>query len=443
MTITIIGHGYVGIVAACVFADFGNTVYVIGHTPSKLERLKNGDPLIYEPGLSELLQKNNKAGRLIFTTEYKQALEESEIVFSCVGTPPKVDTGEADLSTVFAVAEKIGENLDPKHFTVVSCKSTVPVGTNYKVKEIIEEKLKNRKEASGKNFEEVFAVASCPEFLREGTGIFDTLNPDRTVIGADDEKAVNILLELHKPLTGTKIVTNIPSAELIKYASNSILATKLSFANMISLFAEKVGADAQAVLEAVGMDNRIGPKNLAVSIGYGGACFPKDVQALTATGRQIGVDVSMLESVERINRLAWENFVQKVVDNVPKGSKVAVWGLAFKANTDDIRFAPSVKIVDALADNGYSVIAYDPAAMSNVKKQIGDKITYVQNAYDAVKNADALCILTEWNEFRQADLPKIKSLLKKPVIIDGRNLYDPKKMSAYGFVYISTGRPKI
>jgi len=443
MTITIVGHGYVGIVAACVFADFGNTVYVIGHTPAKLEKLKSGDPLIYEPGLSELLQKNNKAGRLIFTTEYKQALEESEIVFSCVGTPPKPDTGEADLSTVFEVAEKIGEHLSPNHFTAVSCKSTVPVGTNYKVKEIIEQKLKSRPETKDVASENMFAVASCPEFLREGTGIYDTLNPDRTIIGSDDERAVNLLLELHKPLPGTRIVTNIPSAELIKYASNSMLATKLSFANMVSLFAEKVGADAQAVLEAVGMDNRIGPKNLAVSIGYGGACFPKDVQALTATGRQIGVDVSMLESVEKINRLSWENFVQKVVDNVPSGSKVAVWGLAFKANTDDIRFAPSVKIAAALADKGYIVSAYDPAAMENVKKQIGDKISYASNAFEAINGADVLCVLTEWNEFRQADLRKVKASLKKPMIIDGRNLYDPKKMSSYGFTYISTGRPKV
>ncbi len=444
MTITIIGHGYVGIVAACVFADFGNTVYVIGHTPSKLEKLKNGDPLIYEPGLAELLQKNNHAKRLIFTDQYAQALKHSEIVFSCVGTPPLPDTGEADLTTVFAVAEKIGEYLSPDHFTVVSCKSTVPVGTNYKVKEIIESILVKRglqgSLPTGPN--PLFAVASCPEFLREGTGIHDTLNPDRTVIGSDDERAIELLLELHKPLPGTRIVTNIPSAELIKYASNSMLSTKLSFANMISLFAEKLGADAPAVLEAVGMDNRIGPKNLAVSIGYGGACFPKDVQALTATGRQIGVDVSILESVENVNRLSWENYVSKVQKNVPKNSSIAVWGLAFKANTDDVRFAPAVKIVSALAKSGYKIVAYDPAAMPNVKRQIGDIIKYAEDPYEAVNGAQALCILTEWNEFRQADLPKVKSLLKDPIVIDGRNLYDVKKMKGMGFSYISTGRPQ-
>lgn len=441
MTITIVGHGYVGIVAACVFADFGNTVYVIGHTKEKLEKLKSGDPLIYEPGLAELLQKNNNAKRLIFTDQYTEALKYSEVVFSCVGTPPLPDTGEADLTTVFAVAEKIGEHLSPDHFTVVSCKSTVPVGTNYKVKEIIESRLKIRHDTSTLSPSKLFAVASCPEFLREGTGIHDTLNPDRTVIGADDERAIELLLELHKPLPGTRVVTNIPSAELIKYASNSMLSTKLSFANMISLFAEKLGADAPAVLEAVGMDNRIGPKNLAVSIGYGGACFPKDVQALTATGRQIGVDVSILESVEKVNRLSWENYVAKVQKSVPKNSVVAVWGLAFKANTDDIRFAPAVKIVTTLAKSGYKIVAYDPAAMPNVKKQLGDSICYAEDPYMAVDGAQALCILTEWNEFRQADLPKVKSLLKSPIIIDGRNLYDVKKMIGLGFSYISTGRP--
>ncbi len=440
MTITIIGHGYVGIVAACIFADFGNTVHVIGHTDAKLAMLQSGDPLIYEPGLAEMLQKNIKAGRLLFTKEYAQPLEESSIVFSCVGTPPQPGTGEADLSTVFAVAEQIGAHLSPSHFTVVSCKSTVPVGTNAKVKMIIEKQLQQRSDMRGVAATDVFAVASCPEFLREGTAIYDSLNADRTVIGSDDTRATDLLLELHKPLPGARIVTNIPSAELIKYASNAMLATKLSFANMISLFAETVGADAPAVLEAVGMDNRIGPKNLSVSIGYGGACFPKDVQALTATGRAIGVDITLLEAVERINTLSWENYVAKVVRQVPPNGVIAVWGLAFKANTDDIRFAPSVKIVKALAAKGYKISAYDPAAMENVRRELGNSITFVSSAFEALTGAQALCILTEWNEFRQADLMKIKTALAQPVIIDGRNLYDPKKMSELGFTYISTGR---
>lgn len=441
MTITIIGHGYVGIVAACVFADFGNTVYVIGHTPAKLERLKGGDPLIYEPGLSELLDKNNKAGRLIFTTEYTEALRNSSIVFSCVGTPPKAGTGEADLSTVYAVAHEIGKNLDVNKFTVVSCKSTVPVGTNKEVEKIIISELQQtHPKSSIQHLSSCFAVASCPEFLREGTGIHDTINPDRTIIGAEDKRAIDLLLELHKPLPGKRVVCNIPSAELIKYASNSLLATKISFANMIALFAEKVGADAPSVLEAVGLDNRIGPRNLDVSIGYGGACFPKDVQALTATGRNVGVNVSLLEAVEHVNKLTWHNYVEKVVKHVKPGSRIAVWGLAFKANTDDIRFAPSVKIVKALAEKGYSIAAYDPAAMANVRKELGDKITYVEKAFDTLTDAQALCVLTEWNEFKQADMHTVKELLGNPLIIDGRNLYDVKKMKELGFTYISTGR---
>jgi UDPglucose 6-dehydrogenase len=268
----------------------------------------------------------------------------------------------------------------------------------------------------------------------------NTLNPDRTIIGADDQKAIDILLELHKPLPGERVVTNIPSAELIKYASNSLLATKLSFANMIALYAEKLGADAPSVLRAVGLDNRIGTKNLDVSIGYGGACFPKDVQALTATGRTEGVDVSLLEAVEKVNQLVWQNYVTKVKKYVKKGGKLAVWGLAFKANTDDIRFAPAVKIVEALAREGYRIVAYDPAAMPNVKRQLGDIISYHDAQYEMIEGADALCILTEWNEFKQADLAKIKSIMKHALVIDGRNLYDVKKMKELGFTYISTGR---
>ncbi len=440
MTITIIGHGYVGIVAACVFADFGNTVYVIGHTPEKLEKLKGGDPLIYEPGLAEMLQRNNSAGRLIFTTEYGQALKDSSIVFICVGTPPTPGTGEADLTTVFKVAEDIGKNLDTNKFTLVSCKSTVPVGTNMKVKDVIETQLTTRLSTQHLALSTLFAVASCPEFLREGTGIHDTLNPDRIVIGADDQRAIDLLIELHKPFPGERVVTNIPSAELIKYASNSLLATKLSFANMIALFAESLGADAPQVLRAVGMDNRIGPKNLDVSIGYGGACFPKDVQALIATGNQYKVDVSLMEAVENVNELSWKNYVAKVKKHIKTGSVLAVWGLAFKANTDDIRFAPAVKIVEQLAKDGYTVKAYDPAAMNNVKKLLGNSLEYYEKMYDVVSGADGLCILTEWNEFRQADLAKIKSLLKQPVVIDGRNLYDPVKMKEMGFKYIGTGR---
>jgi UDPglucose 6-dehydrogenase len=405
-----------------------------------LNKLRNGNPIIYEPGLAELLQKNLKSGRLHFTDQYNEAIPQSEIVFITVGTPPKNETGEADLTIVYAVAEEVGKYLNPKSYTVVSCKSTVPVGTNLKVREVILSQLSKRTETRNAVVNDLFSVASCPEFLREGSGIYDTLNPDRVVIGSDDKRAIDLLIELHKPLPGKRVITNLASAELIKYASNSLLATKISFANLIALFAERSGADALSVLEAVGLDNRIGQKFLNPGIGYGGSCFPKDVQALAATGETLGLDISLLDAVEKVNELAWKNFVAKVETQVPAHSHIAVWGLAFKQDTDDIRFSPTVKIIKELLGKGYTITVYDPAAMENVKRQLGESIQYTDDPYKALAEADALCVLTQWNEFRQADLAKIKSLLKKPLVIDGRNLYDPVKMKGLGFSYISTGR---
>lgn len=428
MTIAIVGHGYVGLVSACVFADFGNKVWVIGHTPEKLQRLKSGDPIIYEPGLKEVLQKNLKAGRLIFTDRYNEAIGESNIVFITVGTPPKKD-GSADLSAVFTVAKAIARNLRPG-FTVVSCKSTVPVGTNKEVEKIINS-LK-----SGKS---TIAVASCPEFLREGSALQDTLQPDRVVVGSDSKKAVEQMLELHKPIAGTRIVTDLASAELIKYASNSILATKISFANLISFFCEKTGANVETVLDAVGVDKRIGRIFMSPGVGYGGSCFPKDVQALTDTGKSLGIDTSLLEAVEKINHSARANFAKRVLKYV-KGKNIAIWGLSFKPDTDDVRFAPSLYIIQELLKNGYNVTAYDAAAIDNVQKIFGGKINFVDNPYDALKNAHALCVLTEWNEFQQIDLNKVKSVMKTPLVFDGRNIYDPKKMKELGFTYYSIGR---
>lgn len=428
MTITFVGHGYVGLVTACVFADFGNNVWVIGHTPEKLERLRNGDPLIYEPGLKELLEKNLRAKRLHFTDKFEEAIPESEIVFIAVGTPPKPN-GEADLSVVLSVAESIGKNLGNK-FTVVSCKSTVPVGTNLEV-----EKIVNQVKPAGAEF----AVASCPEFLREGTGIHDTVNTDRVVIGAEDKRAVDLLMEVHKPLAGKRVITDLASAELIKYASNSMLATKISFANLISLYCDKTGADAETVLDAVGFDSRIGRNFMDPGIGYGGSCFPKDVKALVSTGHGLNLDTSLLDGVERVNELVRENFIHKFEKYVT-GKNIAVWGLSFKPNTDDIRFAPSLYIIDELLQKGYKISAYDPAAMENVKKKIGDKITYSDDQYDVVKDADALLIFTDWNEFKQADLKKVKSLMKQPLIVDGRNIYQLDTLKKLGFTYISTGR---
>ncbi|MFA6005463.1 MAG: UDP-glucose/GDP-mannose dehydrogenase family protein [Patescibacteria group bacterium] len=431
MTITFVGHGYVGLVTACIFADFGNKVWVVGHTQDKINRLKNGDPIIFEPGLQEMLKKNIAAERLFFTTDYDPAIQESEIVFITVGTPSKTN-GDADLSTVFDVAQKIGQNLK-NGFTVVSCKSTVPVGTNKRVEEIITDiKPKDAQ----------FAVASCPEFLREGTGLYDTLNPDRVVIGSHSQKAINLILELHKPLPGKRVVTDLASAELIKYTSNSMLATKISFANLISFYCEKTGADVETVLDAVGFDKRIGRMFLYAGIGYGGACFPKDVKALTHSGKGLKLDVELLESVEKINKQAREQFVDKVHEHIA-GKNIAIWGLSFKPNTDDIREAPSVSIIKALLHHGYQLSVYDPEATKHIRRTFGDSLNYAEDPYEALQNADALCILTEWNEFKQADLKKVKELMKTPLVFDGRNIYEPAIMAKAGFMYYSIGRKPV
>ena len=431
MTIAIVGHGYVGLVTACIFADFGNTVHVIGHTQEKIARLQSGDPLIYEPGLQELLKKNLEKKRIFFTLDMKEGVSEADIVFITVGTPPGKD-GKADVSAVYEVAKNIGLSLK-KGYTVVSCKSTVPVGTNKEVERIILEVKPSEAE---------FDIASCPEFLREGTGIHDTLFPDRVVIGSNSQKAIDLLLELHKPIGGKHIVTTVASAEVIKYASNAMLATKISFANLIALFCEKTGADAEAVLTSVGMDKRIGSAFLSPGVGYGGSCLPKDVKALLNAGKDFSVDISLLEAVEKINVAARENVIRKIVTAIPKG-KIAIWGLSFKSDTDDIRATSAIPVIEALLAKQYTVIAYDPEATKNMKKIFGDKITYAENAYQAVEGADGLCVLTDWNEFKQADMQKVKSLLVKPIIIDGRNLYQPDHLKKIGFTYISTGRPAV
>jgi len=436
MVISFIGHGYVGLVTACIFADFGNKVWVIGHTPEKIERLKKGDPIIYEPGLQELLKKNIAAKRLLFTTSYESAIKESEIVFITVGTPPK-ENGEADLSAVLNVSKLIAKHLK-KGFTVVSCKSTVPVGTNKKVEKILaEHKAKDAE----------FAVASCPEFLREGTAINDTLYTDRVVIGSESKKASDLLVVLHEPLTGKRVLTDLPSAELIKYTSNAMLATKISFANLISFYCEKVGADVETVLDGVGLDKRIGNVFIDPGIGYGGSCFPKDVKALIQIGMANGVDTTLLQSVDSINDETRANFIKKVkshfATNKSAGKKVAIWGLSFKPNTDDIRMAPSLSVIEKLLEEDYTINVYDPVAMDNIKNIFKNKIQFHDNPYDAVKNTSALCILTEWNEFKQADLERVKSLMKHAVILDGRNIYDKETLKKIGFTYISTGRQPV
>jgi len=429
MTITIVGHGYVGLVTACVFADFGNNVWVIGHTKEKIERLKKGDPIIYEPGLSELLQKNLKARRLHFTLDYKEAVNNSQIIFITVGTPPK-KTGEADLTNVIDVTRKIAKNLNNK-FTVIACKSTVPVGTNKKIEAIL---LKHKPKKAE------IAVASVPEFLREGTAIYDTLNSDRVVLGSSSKKALALLLELHKHLNGKRVITNLASAELIKYTANAMLANKISFANLISFYCEKTGADVEQVLDAVGLDKRIGRIFMNPGVGYGGSCLPKDVKALIQTGINLNINTNFLQAIEEINIIAQKNFIEKIKKNSP-GKKIALWGLSFKANTDDIREAPSINIISQLLKLGYKITAYDPEANENVKRIFVHQISLVDNPDKAIKGSNALVILTEWNEFKQIDLQKVKRLLKDPVIFDGRNLYNPEEMKKLGFKYFSVGRP--
>ncbi len=431
MTVTFIGHGYVGLVSAAVFADLGNTVHVIGHTPEKVENLKKGIIPIYEPGLEELVKRNVDAGRLLFTLDY-DSIASSEVVFIAVGTPPK-PTGEADLSVVFDVAKKIGENLDG--YTVVITKSTVPIGTNREVQKIINE-VKNDKAE--------FDIASVPEFLREGQAIGDTLHPDRVVIGTETQKAQQILVRLHEPLDGARVLTTIETAEMIKYAANAFLATKISFANAIAELSETLGAQGPQVLEGIGLDKRIGKAFLNAGVGYGGSCFPKDVKALIAIARDTGKEFSLLKEVEAINKHAMLRTVTKVNDMLGglKGKTIAVLGLAFKPDTDDMRDAPSLVIIPKLLEEGASVRTFDPIAMDNAKRLLKDYdgITYASDAYDAIKDVDLLLLVTEWNEFKELDLKKAAEIMKKKNIIDGRNVFDPQIARSLGFTYNGVGR---
>lgn len=430
MTITFIGHGYVGLVTAAVFADLGNTVWVIGHTEEKINNLKKGIIPIYEPGLVEMVQRNIKAGRLLFTLKYNEAIKSSGVVFIAVGTPPK-ETGEADLTVVFEVAEKVAKNLD--NYTVVVTKSTVPVGTNKKVKEIIEKAKPSKAD---------FDLASIPEFLREGQAISDTLTPDRIVIGTDSKKAEELLIELHESIDGNYVLTNIETAEMIKYAANAFLATKISFANAIAHLSEITGADGLKVLEGIGYDKRIGSQFLSPGAGYGGSCFPKDVKALIAISKQRGYEFSLLKEVEEINQKAIDSISQKakkLLDNNINGKTIAVLGLSFKPNTDDMRDAPSIPIINRLKEEGAKIKAYDPIAMENAKK-IFSAVEFCKDSYEAAKGADILVVLTEWNEFKQLDLNKIRKLMKKPIILDGRNIYNPNEVERLGFTYKGVGR---
>ncbi|MFC1646910.1 UDP-glucose dehydrogenase family protein [Patescibacteria group bacterium] len=430
MTVTFIGHGYVGLVTAAVFADLGNTVWVIGRSKEKINNLKKGITPFYEPGLAELVERNTKAGRLLFTLDYPKPVRQSQIIFICVGTP-STKSGDADLTSVFSVAKEIGKNLSG--YKVVVTKSTVPPGTNNKVAQII---------SKAASIGSSFSIASCPEFLREGSAISDTLHPDRVVIGTTSDRARLLLIELHKPIDGKLVLANVETAELIKYASNSMLSTKISFANAIAFLSERVGADVEKVLEGVGLDTRIGRSFLYPGVGYGGSCFPKDVKALIALAKSYKYDFNLLSAVEEINKQARDFFINKIHNHFSslRNKQIAIFGLSFKPNTDDMRDAPSIVIINELVEHGAKVTCYDPIAQDNAKKVLPKGIKYASSLYEAAMDAEAVVILTEWNEFRQLDLVKLAKNMKKMVIFDGRNIYEPEEVKKLGFTYYGVGR---
>ncbi|MBI2651721.1 UDP-glucose/GDP-mannose dehydrogenase family protein [Candidatus Woesearchaeota archaeon] len=432
MKISVIGTGYVGLATATVFAELGNEVIGADIDKEKIEKLNKGIMPIYEPGLKELVERNIKKKRLAFTNDNKTAIEHADIIFICVGTPPK-DNGETDLKYVEKVALEIASTI--KSYKVIVHKSTVPVETGEKVKKIIEANIK-------KNVD--FDVVSNPEFLREGSAIKDTMEPERIVIGTDSKRASEMMKKLYSQIKAPMIITDVRSAELIKHASNSFLATKISFINAIARICELAGADVGKVAEGMGYDKRIGSSFLNAGIGYGGFCFPKDVQAFIKIAESYGYDFQMLKATHSINEQQKKFFVEKIKKALgnPNNKKIGVLGLAFKPNTDDMRFAPSVYILQELQRLGAIINAYDPEAMGKAKSLL-NSINFCKEPYDVCINAEALLILTEWNEFKELDLEKIKSLMKHPIIIDGRNMYDPKLLREKGFRYFSIGRKDV
>ena len=431
MKITMIGTGYVGLVTGTCFAESGNDVTCLDVDAAKVALLNRGGVPIYEPGLEELVRRNSAAGRLKFTTDYESAIRSAQCVFICVGTPQDY-SGAADLKYVQSAAENMAPFL--RENAVVICKSTVPVGTNRRVAEWIRARTNTR-----------FMIASNPEFLKEGAAIDDFTKPDRVVVGVDESAAAEILQELYKPFLRTEkpfIVVGIESAEMIKYAANCMLATKISFINEMANICEKVGADINEVRKGIGHDARIGFSFLFPGVGYGGSCFPKDVRALASLAAQHGLDARILRTVDETNNEQKNTLFRKLMDHFEgnlTGRTIAVWGLSFKPRTDDIREAPSLVLIQNLLAAGCSVKVHDPVALENVRREIGDLVEYCVHHYDACDGADAICIVTEWNEFRNPDFDYIRLKMKSPVIFDGRNLYDRQKMAARGFHYSGVG----
>jgi UDPglucose 6-dehydrogenase len=431
MNIAVVGTGYVGLVVGACLAENGNDVICVDKDESKVDMLQSGRMPIYEPGLEEMVRRNHEEERLRYTTDLRSAVAGSEIVFIAVGTPQGED-GSADLQHVLAVARDIGRALTK--YTVIVEKSTVPVGTAKRVHAAI----------AGETTQP-FSVVSNPEFLKQGAAIEDFMKPDRVVIGTEDERSAAVMRELYAPFTRTGapiMMMDTASAELSKYAANSILATRISFMNEIANVCERMGADVDHVRKAIGSDRRIGPSFLFPGVGYGGSCFPKDVKALLKSSKDQGYDFKILAAVEAVNTLQKGRLVEKLQGHFGslRGRTIALWGLAFKPRTDDMREAPSIAIINELLDLGASVRAYDPEATETARGLFGDRIALCEKSYDALAGADALAIVTEWNEFREPDFRKIRQILKSPVVVDGRNLYSPEHMRALGFTYFSIGR---
>ncbi|MCX7020030.1 MAG: UDP-glucose/GDP-mannose dehydrogenase family protein [Candidatus Sumerlaeota bacterium] len=430
MNVCVIGTGYVGLLTGAAFADLGNEVVCVDKDQRKIDMLNRGEMPIYEPGLEEMVKRSREENRITFTTNLSDSVKKSRVVFIAVGTPPK-ESGETDLQYVEAVAKEIAANLD--RYTIIVNKSTVPVGTGDFVRSIIE--ANRRRDVD-------FDVVSNPEFLKEGTGVFDALNPERIIIGAPTRHVAMDLVELYAPLEAPMLITDVESAEMIKYASNAFLATKISFINTVANICERAGADVTQVAKGMGYDSRIGREFLQAGLGFGGSCFPKDTLSLRHVGRKFGENTELLDSVLSVNEDRVPRFVRRIIETLGnvQGKTIAILGLAFKANTDDMREAKSLEIIAALKEAGATIRAYDPIAMEAAKAVIPDGLTYCRNAYEAAENSDLAVIVTDWNEFKQLNMEKLKEKMKNPIIFDGRNIYKPENMKKFGFEYYSIGR---
>jgi len=433
VNISVIGTGYVGLVVGACLAETGNDVICADLDSGKIDGLKQNTLPIYEPGLEAYVERNQRDGRLSFTTDVGWAVGEADVVFIAVGTPPDED-GSADLRHVLDVAATIGASM--RREVVIVTKSTVPVGTAARVAEVVSQSAKHR-----------FHMVSNPEFLKEGAAVDDFMKPDRVVLGVESDQARSVMAELYAPFvrTGRPIIfMDIPSAEMTKYAANAMLATRISFMNEIANLCERVGANVDLVRRGIGSDERIGPSFLFPGPGYGGSCFPKDVQALARTARERDVSLAVLEAVEAVNARQKHRVSEKLnvaLEGSLAGRRIAVWGLAFKANTDDMRESPALTIIDDLLAAGATVVVHDPVALHEARKRLGSRVEYAESGYDALRNADALAIVTDWNEYRHPDFERIRTLLRRPVIVDGRNLYTVERMQELGFQYYSIGRP--